>query len=71
MPPPFAAFTEAEHRERLDRARTALRAGGLAGCVCIGPEHLNYLAGYDSLAFFRARSMTIITSHIRSHVKLL
>jgi Xaa-Pro aminopeptidase len=46
--PPYAAFPESEHRERLGRARQALRRAGFAGCVSVAPEHLYYLAGYDA-----------------------
>jgi Xaa-Pro aminopeptidase len=46
--PPFANFSEREHRERLARARAALRRAGYDGCVSVAPEHLYYLAGYDS-----------------------
>jgi Xaa-Pro aminopeptidase len=48
MTPPFAAFGEAEHRDRLARARQALAAAGFDGCVSVAPEHLYYLAGYDA-----------------------
>src|SRR5262245_63481907 len=48
MTPPFAAFGEAEHRERLARARQSLTAAGFDGCVSVAPEHLYYLAGYDA-----------------------
>ncbi len=48
MSPTFAAFPEDEHRERLGRARAALREAGFAGCVSVAPEHLYYLGGYDS-----------------------
>jgi Xaa-Pro aminopeptidase len=41
-------FAEAEHRERLIRARRALAAAGFAGAVVVAPEHLYSLAGYDS-----------------------
>lgn len=46
--PRYAAFPEPEHRERLARARQALRRAGFAGCVSVAPEHLYYLAGYDA-----------------------
>jgi Xaa-Pro aminopeptidase len=46
--PAFAAFPEAEHRERLARARQRLTRAGFAGCISIAPEHLYYLAGYDA-----------------------
>ena len=48
MTQPFAAFPPAEHRARLAAARAALRRAGLAGCVCVAPEHHYYLFGYDS-----------------------
>ena len=47
-PAPFAAFPEAEHRDRLARARQALGRAGFDGCVSVAPEHLYYLAGYDA-----------------------
>jgi Xaa-Pro aminopeptidase len=46
--PAYAAFPESEHRERLMWARRALETAGFDGCVCVAPEHLYYLAGYDS-----------------------
>lgn len=48
MDPTFAAFTEAEHRERLGRARVRLKEAGFDCCVCVAPENLYYLTGYDS-----------------------
>jgi Xaa-Pro dipeptidase len=44
----YAAFTEREHRERLARVRGTLRRNGIECCVSVAPEHLYYLAGYDS-----------------------
>ncbi len=44
----FAAFPEAEHRQRLTRARHALREAGFEIAVIMAPEHLFYLGGYDS-----------------------
>jgi Xaa-Pro aminopeptidase len=48
MTPPFAAFGEAEHRERLARARQSLAGAGFDGCISVAPEHHYYLAGYDA-----------------------
>ncbi len=59
MPPSYAAFTEEEHRERMQRARDAMSRAGLEGCICVGPEHLFYLAGYDSLAYFNAQALVL------------
>lgn len=47
MAPAHAAFPEAEHRERLARARRAMAEAGLDGCVCVGLEDLYYFGGYD------------------------
>ena len=44
----YAAFTEKEHRRRLERARETLQRHGIACCVSVAPEHLYYFAGYDS-----------------------
>ncbi|MEM7123478.1 MAG: Xaa-Pro peptidase family protein [Pseudomonadota bacterium] len=46
--PQFAAFPEAEHRQRLTSARHALREAGFEIAVIMAPEHLFYLGGYDS-----------------------
>jgi Xaa-Pro dipeptidase len=48
MRPAFAAFPESVHRERLERARAALREIGATTCVCVSPEQQYYLGGYDS-----------------------
>jgi Xaa-Pro dipeptidase len=48
MAPSFAAFPVDEHRERMGRARDALKRAGIGVCVSIAPEHLYYLGGYDS-----------------------
>ncbi len=48
MRPAFAAFAEAEHRDRFARARRSLRDAGLDGCISVAPEHLYYLGGYDA-----------------------
>ncbi|HVM78467.1 MAG TPA: Xaa-Pro peptidase family protein [Stellaceae bacterium] len=48
MSPTYAAFGEDEHRERLSRAREALRRNRVGCCISVAPEHLYYFAGYDS-----------------------
>lgn len=48
MGPKFAAFPEADYRERLARARAVLKKAGIDACVSVAPEHLYYLGGYDS-----------------------
>ena len=48
MTPAHAAFPRDEHARRLARARAALRRAGLDACICVAPESLFYLVGYDS-----------------------
>lgn len=48
MKPRYAAFETSEHHERLTRARDAAAKAGLTAYICIAPEHLYYLGGYDS-----------------------
>lgn len=55
----FAAFPESEHRERLSRARKKFREAGLAGCICVAPENIFYLVGYDSIAYFNYQALVI------------
>ena len=52
-----AAFTESEHRERLERTRKALQDVGLDGCICVAPEHLYYIAGYDAHTHFSEQGL--------------
>ena len=59
MDPYFAAFPEPEHRERLSRAREKLREAGLAGWICVAPENIYYLVGYDSIAYFNYQALVI------------
>jgi Xaa-Pro aminopeptidase len=59
MDPSFAAFPESEHRERLSRARNKIREAGLAGCICVAPENIYYLIGYDSIAYFNYQALVI------------
>ena len=48
MSPAYAAFTPAEHRARLARARETLGKAGFEVCVSVAPETHYYLAGYDA-----------------------
>ncbi len=48
MSPPYAAFSETEHRARLAGARHVLREAGFEVAVLVAPEHLYYFGGYDS-----------------------
>lgn len=51
------AFEEAEHRQRLGRAREALRAADIEVCIVVAPEHLFYLAGYDAHTHFSRQAL--------------
>jgi Xaa-Pro aminopeptidase len=62
MSAPYAAFSEAEHRGRLERAREALRRHGIECCVSVAPEHLNYFAGYDSWVSVNSPQALIFTA---------
>jgi Xaa-Pro aminopeptidase len=55
--PTFPAFPESEHRERLRRAQVMLREAGFAGCICVAPENLFYLGGYDSISYFNQQAL--------------
>ena len=44
----YTAFALDEYRERIGRARSALRRAGLDAVVAVSPEALYYLSGYDS-----------------------
>ena len=57
QPPPFAAFDAQEHRGRLARAREQLAAAGLVGAICVAPENLFYLAGFDSITYFSQQAL--------------
>src|SRR5262249_13076680 len=58
----YAAFPESEHRERLARARNILRQNGIDACVSVAPEHLYYLAGYDSWVSVNSPQALIFTA---------
>lgn len=44
----YTAFDDAEYRERMGRARHAMLEAELDCCICMAPENLFYLSGYDS-----------------------
>ncbi len=51
------AFTEAEHRERIERARKTLRENGIDGAICVAPEHMFYFGGYDAHTQFSEQAL--------------
>jgi len=62
MAPPYAAFTEAEHRERLGRARAAMRTAGIGCSVSVALENLYYIGGYDSWVGVNSPQALIFTA---------
>ena len=46
--PPFAAFSEVEHRARLAAVRPKLRAANIDVAISVAPEHQYYFGGYES-----------------------
>ncbi|QRM32253.1 Xaa-Pro peptidase family protein [Microvirga sp. VF16] len=60
---PFAAFSEAEHRARIAKARERLAAAGLDGCIIVAPENLFYLVGYDSVCASICPQALILSVH--------
>jgi len=59
--PAFGVFTAEEHRERIARARKALAAEGYDGAICVGPELLNYLGGFDCCSYFSPQALIFAT----------
>ena len=51
------AFSESEYRGRVARAKEALKEAGLDCAVCVGPELINYYAGYDAHTFFQFQGL--------------
>ena len=61
MSPTYAAFTEAEYRDRLARARHALGEAGFDCCISVAPETHYYLAGYDTFVGVNSPQALIFT----------
>ena len=61
MLPAYAAFPEAEHRERLRRARQAMRDHRIDICLSVAPEYLYWLGGYDSWVAVNSPQAMIFT----------
>ncbi len=60
--PAFASFCEAEHRRRLERIREAMTADGIDVCLSVAPEHLYWIAGYDSWVAVNSPQALIFTA---------
>lgn len=69
--PEYAAFPEAEHRERLARVREELAAAGFDGCILSAPESLFYLVGYDSVVANISEQALVFSTHDSADPTLL
>src|SRR5215510_7492500 len=58
----FAAFTEAEHRARLNRVRELMRERDIQYCISMAPESLYYYGGYDSWVSVNSPQALIFTA---------
>jgi len=56
-PPPFSPFPKAEYETRVACAREQLGAAGYDGCICVGPDLLNYLGGFDCCSYFSPQAL--------------
>lgn len=54
---PGSAFPAAEYRDRLERARQALARSDLDGALCVSPESLFYLAGYEGYTYWAEQAL--------------
>ena len=59
MEPVDHAFPESEYRERIKHARKAMRTAKVDCVVCVGPELLYYLAGYDAHTHFSQQGLVL------------
>lgn len=55
--PPFSPFPKEEYQARVSRAREKLGAAGYDGCICVGPDLLNYLGGFDCISYFSPQAL--------------
>ena len=58
----YRAFSEEEHRVRLDRARALLEGAGLSGCICTSPELIYYFTGYEAHTHHAIGSQAMVLS---------
>ena len=58
----YFAFSEAEHRSRLDRARELMQSAGLDVCACASPELIYYFTGYDAHTHLAIGSQMLVLS---------
>lgn len=55
----MAMFAEDEYRTRLRRARDVLQSSGMGGAVCVAPETLTYLTGYNGYTHWTDQALVI------------
>lgn len=55
------AFSESEYEDRLKRAKQALKKLQLDGCICVAPENLYYLAGFDGHTYWSDQAFVFTT----------
>uniref|UniRef100_UPI003592FF08 M24 family metallopeptidase n=1 Tax=Aestuariivirga sp. TaxID=2650926 RepID=UPI003592FF08 len=58
----FAAFTEAEHRDRLAKVRALMKERDIGCCISVAPESLFYYGGYDSWVSANSPQALIFTA---------
>lgn len=59
MDPSGSAFPAAEYASRVARARNALQESGLAGAICVSPETLFYLTGYEGYTYWAEQALVL------------
>ncbi len=59
MPERLDRFSRAEYHGRHARAQTALSDAGLDGAVCVAPETLYYLGGYEGYTFWTDQALVL------------
>jgi|GEM_PF-1436580 len=64
-PPPFSPFPKEEYEGRVSRARNLLEEAGFDGSICVGPDHLNYLGGFDCVSYFSPQALVFSVADTR------
>lgn len=63
--PPFSPFPREEYDGRVVRARQHLARAGFDGAICVGPDLLNYLGGFDCVSYFSPQALILATGETR------
>lgn len=56
----YRAFSEAEHRRRIECGRRVMEGAGLAACVCTSPELIYYFTGYEAHTHLTTGSQAMV-----------